>query len=111
VDNNFFGFNTGGGDVYGISGAPAKLANGWHHVAAVFTNNDNDRNLLFIDGVEQSLSLLRGSQNNRSVGPDFRISGWARDGNYYFDGFLDEVRVYDRGLSSSEVAEDMTFIP
>ncbi|MBW2108462.1 MAG: LamG domain-containing protein, partial [Deltaproteobacteria bacterium] len=101
-----FGFNTGGGDIYGISGAASKLANGWHHVAAVFTNSGTAQNVLFLDGQEQSLSLLQGSQNNRTVGSNFRISGWTNSSGYRFNGLIDELRIYTRGLSASEISED-----
>lgn len=104
--SDLFGFNTGGGDIYGISGAASKLANGWHHVAAIFTNSGTAQNVLFIDGQEQSLSLLRGTQNNRTVGSNFRISGWTNNSGYRFNGLADELRIYDRGLSVSEVSED-----
>ena len=105
--DDLFGFNTGGGDIDGISNASAKLANGWHHIAAVFTNVNPSANALFIDGEEQSISLLRGSQNNRSVNSGLRIGCWLNNTSYCFDGRIDEFRVYDRGLSKSEVAEDM----
>jgi len=107
LTSNNFGFNTGGGDVFGISNATATLANNWHHVAAVFTNRDPAHNVLYIDGVEQSLSLLQGTQNtNQSVGSNLRISSWLNNTSYSFDGLIDELRVYDRGLSGSEIVED-----
>ncbi len=102
-----FGFNTGQGDIYGITGASAKLANNWHHIAAVFTNSGTTQNSLFIDGVEQSLSTVRGSgHGNRTVGSNFRISGWMNNSSYKFNGLMDEFRIYKRGLSASEVASD-----
>ncbi|MCP4371635.1 MAG: LamG domain-containing protein, partial [Deltaproteobacteria bacterium] len=107
MPSNRFGFNTGGGDVYGISNATAALANNWHHIAAVFTNRDPAHNLLYIDGVQQSISLLQGTQNtNRSVGANLRISSWLNSTGYTFDGLIDELRIYDRGLSGSEIVED-----
>jgi len=107
MPSNRFGFNTGGGDVFGISNATAALANNWHHITAVFTNRDPARNLLYIDGVQQSISLLQGTQNtNRSVGANLRISSWLNSTGYSFDGLLDELRIYDRGLSGSEIVED-----
>jgi prepilin-type N-terminal cleavage/methylation domain-containing protein len=106
--NDLFGFNTAGGDIFGISGAAAKLANSWHHLAAIFTNGGTSRNSLFIDGVEQPLSTVRGSgHNNRTVGADFRISGWPNNAGYRFNGLLDEVRVYNRGLAENEIKTDM----
>ncbi|OEU44893.1 MAG: hypothetical protein BBJ60_12580 [Desulfobacterales bacterium S7086C20] len=104
--SDYFGFNTSGGDIYGISNASSTLEDEWHHIAAVFTNSGTAQNALFIDGKEQSLSLLRGSQNNRTVGSNFRISGWTNNSGYRFDGLIDELRIYDRGLSASEVGVD-----
>ena len=102
-----FGFNTAGGDIFGFTGASAKLANNWHHIAAIFTNSGTTQNSLFIDGVEQSLSTVRGSgHGNRTVGSNFRISGWMNNSSYKFNGLMDELRIYNRGLSASEVADD-----
>ena len=102
-----FGFNTGQGDIYGFTGASAKLANNWHHIATVFTNSGTTQNSLFIDGAEQALSTVRGSSHgNRTVGSNFRISGWMNNSSYKFNGLIDELRIYDRGLSASEVADD-----
>ena len=105
--SDHFGFNTAQGDIYGISGASAKLSNNWHHVAAVFTNNGTIQNSLFIDGVEQSLSTVQGSSHaDRTVGLNFRISSWTNNLSYRFNGLIDELRIYNRGLSASEVAAD-----
>ena len=102
-----FGFNTAQSDIYGIAGASAKLANNWHHIAAIFTNNGTTQNSLFIDGVEQSLSTVRGSGHaNRTVGSNFRISGWMNNSGYRFNGLIDELRLYNRGISVSEVESD-----
>ncbi|MDP8566643.1 DUF6701 domain-containing protein [Methylophilus aquaticus] len=58
IKNNIFGFDADG-LVYGVS--TNGLANGWHHISAVFTNIDVTSNKLYIDGVLQTLSLS-GSQ-------------------------------------------------
>ena len=104
--NGALGFNTGCADVYGISGVDT-LANNWHHVAAIFTNNDPDRNQLYIDGTLQPSTLITGSQCTRAVSSTFYISGWDTSTNYKYDGLIDEVRIYARGLSTSEVVSDM----
>jgi prepilin-type N-terminal cleavage/methylation domain-containing protein len=107
LSGDHFGFNTAQGDIYGIDGASAKLADSWHHVAAVFTNNGTLLNSLFIDGVEQSLSTVQGSSHgDRTVSANFRISGWLNNSGYKFNGLIDELRIYNRGLSASEVADD-----
>ncbi|MDY6878700.1 MAG: LamG-like jellyroll fold domain-containing protein [Thermodesulfobacteriota bacterium] len=100
------GFNTGCSDVFGVAGI-GSLSHSWHHVAGVFTNNAPEENLLYIDGQLQPMALLNGSFCNRSVSSSFYISGWNSGSGYKYDGLLDEVKIYARGLSSSEIAEDM----
>ncbi|MBW1612449.1 MAG: prepilin-type N-terminal cleavage/methylation domain-containing protein [Deltaproteobacteria bacterium] len=101
-----FGFNTGASDLYGIDGANA-LANDWYHVAAIFSNNAPLKNQLYIDGTLQPIAVLTGTPVNRTVSSTFYISGWSPSDGYKFNGMIDELRIYTRGLSSSEVTEDM----
>jgi MSHA biogenesis protein MshQ len=101
-----FGFNTGNGDIYGISSA--GLANGWHHVAAVFTNNDIYSNVLYIDGVQQVLTQRRNTPNNSLavVDPHLRISGWWGSNGYRFSGRIDEFKVYTGDVTQAQVDAD-----
>jgi hypothetical protein len=100
-----FGFNTGASDLFGISGANA-LAGDWHHVCGIFTNASPLSNQLYIDGALQQSAVLTGTPVNQTVTDRFVMGSW-RTGGYYFDGLLDEVHVYDRGLSANEVLTDM----
>lgn len=97
------GFNTGNSDVYGISSA--GLANGWHHVSVEFTNGSVTSNRMYVDGVEQVLTQRRSSPNNSRaiVGSELRIGGWSHDNGYKFHGLMDEVRVYQNALTTSQV--------
>lgn len=97
------GFNTGNGDVFGTSSA--GLANGWHHIAVEFTNGSVTSNRMHIDGVEQVLTQRQSSPNNGNayVDSELRIGGWSRGANYNFYGLIDEVRVYESSLSTSEI--------
>ena len=102
------GFNTGNGDVWGTPSA--GLANHWVNVAALFYNGlPNGNGHIFIDGVERtSLAYGNGSTGSaRTVGPSFQLSGWSNDTTHGFVGasLLDEVRVYNRALTSTEVLE------
>jgi prepilin-type N-terminal cleavage/methylation domain-containing protein len=101
-----FGFNTGAGDLYGISGADA-LAGDWHHVGAVFNNNAPLKNQLYIDGVLQPTALLQGTPASKTVNATFYMSGWSPSDGYKYNGLMDELRIYTRGLSASEVVEDI----
>ena len=100
-----FGFNTGVSDLFGINGADV-LANSWHHVAAIFNNNAPLKNQLYIDGILQPITVLTGTPANRTVSSIFYISGWSPSDGYKLNGLIDELRIYTRGLSSSEVTKD-----
>ena len=103
--NNAFGFNTGSTDVYGISSA--GLANGWHHVVAVFGNGAVTASKLYIDGVQKSLSQYFSLPNNsNTVGTStLRIGTWSGNvGTSALTGRVDELRVYDYAVSAAEVA-------
>ena len=101
------GFNTGNGDVFGTSSA--GLANGWHHIAVEFTNGSVTNNKMHIDGVEQVLTQRQSSPNNSTayVDSELRIGGWSRGGNYNFHGLIDEVRVYESSLSTTQIENIM----
>ena len=97
------GFNTGNGDVYGISSA--GLANGWHHISVEFTNGSVTSNRMYVDGVEQVLTQRRSSPNNSRaiVDSELRIGGWSHGSGYEFHGLMDEVRVYQNALTTPQV--------
>ncbi len=102
--SGFFGFNTGNSDVYGISSA--GLANGWHHVTAIFTNGSVTNNSLYLDEVAQVLAQQLSVPNNTSatVHNTLHISGWGAAVGYKFTGLIDEVKVFDGALNASEVS-------
>lgn len=103
--NGSFGFNTANSDIYGISSS--GLANGWHHVAAVFTNGDVHANKLYIDGVEQNLSQRESSPLNSLayVNASARIAGWRHDNNYRFRGKLDELKIFNKELCPAQIQD------
>ncbi|PIQ55876.1 MAG: hypothetical protein COW02_02150 [Comamonadaceae bacterium CG12_big_fil_rev_8_21_14_0_65_59_15] len=98
-----FGFNTANSDVFGVSSA--GLANGWHHVVAVFTNHQVSANKLYIDGTPRSLTQRMGVPNNANavVQGTLQVSGWGNDSGYRFRGRLDEVSVFNGELNVAEV--------
>ena len=104
--SGFFGFNTGNSDVYGINSA--GLANGWHHVAAVFTNGNVGANKLYIDGVPQALSQKLSTPNNGAAYafPTLRVGGWQVNNSYRFRSRVDEVKVFNGELPAAQVLTD-----
>ncbi len=95
-----FGFNHGCGDVWGISSS--GMSNKWLHVAAIFYNGNYLNEQLYIDGVQQTLSQRVGTSCNRSVTTSARIGTWVNS-LYIFGGKIDELKIYNRELTASEV--------
>jgi hypothetical protein len=100
-----FGINTGQGNILGIPST--GLSGRWVHVAAIFYNGvpSASNSKLYIDGVEQSISdRLKATTRSVTATTKVTISGWGKDTGYKFRGMLDEVRIYNRALSASEIA-------
>ena len=73
---------------------------GWHHVA--FTRSGSLATF-YVDGAEAGTATLEGglgsNQNPLRIGTD----GPAWDASSMFDGFMDDVRIYNRALSAAEI--------
>ncbi len=105
-NNNGFGFNTGGGDVFGVASLP--LTNVWRHVTAIFTNRARVPNSIYIDGVLQPLISYGGifDASFAVVSPILRVGGWGRDELWKFSGSLDELKIYNGALTQAQVTAD-----
>ncbi|MGA1794393.1 MAG: LamG-like jellyroll fold domain-containing protein [bacterium] len=85
----------------------------WSHV---ILTSDGDKYKIYIDGQEVPLTVATGENDGRWFGHfslhtpvthDFRIGRFQNvNGNYQFDGMIDEVRMYDRPLSAEQVLEN-----
>ena len=105
-----FGFNSAGIQTAWIGGstaAPGVVAqNEWVHVVYVFNDSANEMSY-YRDGVFLET-------DSQTANPVFSNGEWyigaecdsapCPDGNY-FDGTMDEVRIYNRALSASEIAD------
>jgi len=70
----------------------------WTHFAQVYTGGHSH---VYVNGVLESSMAVRLDTNTDS---DFRIGRW---GSNYFDGLIDDVRIYDKALSETEIASVM----
>ena len=75
--------------------------NTWTHLAVTY---DNATLRLYINGVQASSVAYTGNLIT-SANP-LQIGGDSLYGQY-FQGIIDEVRVYDRALSQAEIQADM----
>jgi len=74
-----------------------KFLNTWVHVATVY---DGKEHRLYING---KLDISEKKSGNITFNSDPLTIGWV-DNNRYFDGLLDEVQVWSRGLSEGELS-------
>ncbi len=72
------------------------ITNMWQHVVIVYNNGNTE---FYIDGgVEGSVSGVIGSANNNQL-----YIGWNNVLGQYFNGAIDELRIYNRELSIDEI--------
>ena len=92
----------GEGSSRGSSGATAVPVNTWTHLAATY---DGTTLRLFANGTQVGSAAMSGtlvkSANALSIGGSLV---WGE----YFEGLIDEVRIYNRALTAAEIRTDMT---
>jgi len=93
-----FGFiNTAGVGFEILSNSPISL-NQWHFIVCILDNNKNMK--MFLDTISQNQTITwSGTYNGQNV---TNIGNCYQD-NDSFDGSLDDVRIYNRALSESEI--------
>jgi hypothetical protein len=85
----------------GAAGTAALPLNAWTHLTATY---DNATLRLYVNGTEVSRQAVTGSMVTTTGA--LRIGGNVLWGEY-FEGTIDEVRVYNRALSAAEIRGDM----
>lgn len=86
-----------------VCGSTDLRDNQWHHVCAVLPNGTTDVSqiLLYVDGQLEGYSVIQSRTINTASFDDFKI---GNDGlNRYFNGLIDEVRLYSRALTVEEI--------
>ncbi len=87
----------------------ASVANGaWHHVVAV-RNEATNQNLLYINGAVVASATVDYTGSLTSTA-DINIGYLVRQGtpNRFFNGYLDEIAIYNKALTSAEINEHVT---
>lgn len=93
--------NPTSGSSFSAGATPGLTLNAWTHMATTY---DGTTLRLFINGVQRASRATTGSMYTTS-GP-LKFGGNAIWGEY-FAGQLDEIRIYNRALSSTEIQTDM----
>ncbi len=97
----------GGGAAEEQATAPGTLPRGWHHVA-VTMNAAMPANTLYLDGVvvaANTAATLTPSSLGNTTNNWLGRSQYAADA--YFNGALDDFRIYDYALTAAEVLKTM----
>ncbi len=82
-----------------------RSLNVWYHVAGVY--NAAARTLdIYVNGVLDNGTLV-GTIPAAQVNSAVNVNIGRRTGGFYFDGVIDEVRIYNRALSAAEIQSDM----
>jgi hypothetical protein len=92
-----------GTDEYSLTSASTFTAAGWNHVTIVWDQDSAGNSEIYINGVDDNATDSGTIANigDATNAVDFRLASES-DGASYFDGNLDDVRVYSRGMSASE---------
>jgi hypothetical protein len=98
-----FAITTQGNTVQYLLNAPSTLARGWHHVAVVI-NGASKTMQMCLDGVvvaSATTAVLPSDLGNTT-------QNWLGRSQYtadaYFNGYLDDFRIYNRALPQAQVA-------
>jgi hypothetical protein len=107
---NCVGFNTGGGDIYGMS-TSSGVMDAYHTFTFVMsTTQDNTTNQkIFMDGVQQSMSLCQGTVNQTSKAfggpPSSFVLGRYGSNAFYGTYNLRNFKLWTSELTSAQIQE------
>ena len=99
-----FNITTNNSDTTTVQTTTTLTANTWYHIVATFDGN-NLRIYLNgnLEGTTAKTGTIQSASSNLYLG--------GRVGDIYFDGEIDEARIYNRALSPAEVSQLYNFAP
>jgi hypothetical protein len=100
------------GFVSEITSLPVELLSDgtWHHIAVTIDRDDASGIEFFVDGESVGIGNPTGVPGSLNNHRDLFIGRWGpvSDDSVYFDGVLDEVRLFGRALAAQEVRSVVT---
>jgi prepilin-type N-terminal cleavage/methylation domain-containing protein len=100
--NTCTGINNGG-SVWGTNSPPS---NQWVFITLVLYNGTYNANGsgLYVNGLPLSLSACAGGSFSGNANPSVILGAYRTGPAFYYTGLIDDVRIYNRALSASEIA-------
>ncbi|MEP6539622.1 MAG: DUF2012 domain-containing protein [Bryobacteraceae bacterium] len=96
--------STRGGRVQRYSTTVRQL-NTWYHVAGVYNATSQTLDI-YVNGVLNN-GVLSGTVQSSQINSNVNVNIGRRFGGDYFNGVIDDVRVYNRTLTQAEIQSDM----
>jgi hypothetical protein len=101
-DHLKFYADTAGSSTNALTALTAADLNQWHFFAATFTSNTTNGATLYLDGVQVGQSTQ--GTHNLNTGQPFTMGVSNTFAGRAFQGRLDEIAIYNRALTTSEVS-------
>jgi len=95
------------GDVSGntdIIGVTAVNDSQWHHVVVVFDRDANGE--IYIDGVLDATADISSRSASIANADTLRIGYYSGGSSSFFDGLIDEVKIYNYALTEAQIRND-----
>ena len=103
--NGTLSFNFAGvGAWYEVTSTPVMALNKWYHVAGTY---DGTTLRIYINGEEVNTFAYNGTINNGTYDLHIGRAAFTNGGNRYFDGMIDEVRVWSQAIPQSSIQDYM----
>lgn len=110
--NGHVGYNTAGGDLYGISSSRVTslgIEGAWKHLVFVMNATSKTNNKIYVNGVSETIGQQQGAFS--SINANFnsgagRISGWLSDQSWLINMNLASFKIYNRELSTQEITNN-----
>ncbi len=83
-----------------VTGSQIPSLNAWHHIVFIF--NGSTDFAYYLDGTSALTGTFGTTINTNTTGINIGVNSAS---SYYFDGLLDDVRIYNRALSAQEVQD------
>lgn len=105
--NFWLGLDFGKAAIYDWTGAttcsaatPTVSDGSWHHIAATLVSGTTNGSIIYVDGIQrQTCTWTPVTQNGEAGIGASKAASWQQ----YFNGQIDNVKVFNRAMSASEV--------